>query len=201
MIVAVSVVTCLATPASSEETCDDLGSNGVGYGLLVPSRHCDTSLNFDLGYGVYRPIGEGGMFARMTFEPGALFNLGAEHRVQLGPVLAFSTGGIDYNWEDGAFDEHTLSPRARLRLWPHDYFSMDVAAGPLVAFVDGQGNPGAYLELSPRLHGFVGLQGAVEYLGDAEGTQTRWYVGANITLGGAAIGALTLLLVCLETGC
>lgn len=103
-------------------------------------------------------------------EIGALYNVGARSAVGGGVFLA----GDDDGWR--------LGIRPRYRYWVASGWSVDAAAGVLVAgdldLFEGTW-PGLTAQLGVGWQDLVALTTQVEIIGTTQGTWTNWYVGAQ----------------------
>lgn len=171
--------------------------DGVGLGLLAPEPHCEKQLVFDLDYSLYgstRPRIEAPLSTRFGLDVGVLWKIPTrKNAFDAGAVLGVSFGGFDPELK-GQLLDWQFAPKAKLRWWL-DWMTIEGSAGPTLTLSQtGAGQvtrPGAYLEVGPRLFGFLGLFGSAEIIAGAGElrTEERFGFGATITIGAGAIGA------------
>lgn len=195
----VSTALLSSTIGSAEAACGDLGQvDGVGLGLLAPEPHCKKQLVLDVNYSLYgstAPARDEPMATRFGTDLGFVARVTDDKgpNLHLGGVVGISFGGLDPEL-GGKVIDWQLAPKAKLRWWL-GWTTFEASLGPTVTFSNtAQGRfarPGAYLEVGPRIFGFLGIFVSGEILGGAGPLPSEERVGAGltITIGVGALGA------------
>jgi len=171
--------------------------DGMGLGLLAPEPHCEKQLVFDIDYSLYgttQPRLDAPLSTRFGLDAGVLWKIPTrKHVFDAGGVLGIAFGGFSPKLEGQVLDWQ-IAPKGKLRWW-FDWMTIETSGGPSLTFSHTSNGvvtrPGAYLEVGPRLFGFLGLYGSAEIIGGAGElrTEERLGFGATITIGAGAIGA------------
>lgn len=184
---------------SAAAACGDLGQvDGVGLGLLAPEPHCKKQLVLDANYSLYgssTPRIDSPIATRFGADLGATARVTRDRgpNVHVGAVLGVSFGGFDPKLTGKVLDWQ-LAPKAKLRWW-FDWATLEASLGPTVTFSETPHalvpRPGAYLEVGPRIFGFLGIFVSGEIIG-AGGTlpaEERLGGGVTITIGAGTLAA------------
>jgi hypothetical protein len=201
-----SLVIVLSLPAEAQAECD-VGPGNVGLSFIWPEQDCQHNIHADLRWGLYKSSGVPMWQTEIAGEVGLLERID-ESFVQLGPVVAIGGSGQTHDWE-GEFDEWSISPRLRARMFMVDeWMTFEAAAGPTFLWTQGPRGEwldrvGAYVEVGPSFHGAAGVYVGTGYIPASGGLGGEWRttIGLRMNLAfSAALAAMTgILYACSES--